>query len=423
MKSEAVNLARWRGRIFLAAWVLYAAYYICRKDIAPASGPKISHLAISLACFGAAYAIGQLAGGWLADSRFGARRTALTGACISLLCTSLLAWYSGPVSVLALQLGNGLGQGFGWPSLLKLIGSWFRRNERDRVLGWWSTSYILGGLLATSLSIWLAGPRGVIARANFHPAYLISSGLLAGAALFFWRETADSPNLVLGDQQRPASAQGAGAWREIAGNREIRIISVTYFFLKMTRYALLFWLPLYLISSLGYSQHSADHIASCFELSGFLGPLTAGYAVERWFADRRLTLAAGILFALAFVCVLHPVLASGGWFAMTASISVLGILIYAADVLISGMAVLDAVPEALHGRAVGFVNGVGSLGQMISPFLVTILVSHSGWTSLFDLFVFFAIVAAMVCALGARLQTRLTSPMNRSALGPTRLPL
>lgn len=85
-----------------------------------------------------------------------------------------------------------------------------------------------------------------------------------------------------------------------------------YFFLKMTRYTLLFWLPLYLTSSLGYSQHSAEYFASYFELLGFLGPLAAAYAIQRWFDERRMVLGAGMLFALALICLLHPALASSG---------------------------------------------------------------------------------------------------------------
>jgi sugar phosphate permease len=420
MKPDAATFAAWRSRIFLAAWTLYAGYYICRKDIAPSTDAGTTHLAINLACFGAAYAVGQLVGGVLAD-RFGARRTALAGAGISVLCTSLLAWHAQPVIGLALilQLGNGFGQGFGWPSLLKLIGSWFQRGERDRVLGWWSTSYILGGLLATSLTAWLVVHTGVVAQTGFHPAYLVSSGILLCTALFFYKETSGLPSNPGGGGIEQESH--AGAWRTIAANRDIRTISGMYFFLKMTRYTLLFWLPHYLISSLGYSMHVAEHVASYFELLGFLGPLAAGYAVQRWFGHRRMALGAGMLFALAFLCLLHPVLAGSGWFAMTLSISLMGILIYGADVLMSGMAVLDAVPHELHGRASGFVNGIGSLGQILSPFLVTGFVSHLGWTKLFDLFVFFALVAGGICALGAH-QTHRTLEPNRSVLEPSDLP-
>jgi len=426
VRINAGKPANWRGQVFTAAWFLYAGYYFCRKDIAPGSGSSTSHLAVSLTCFGATYAIGQLAGGTLAD-RAGAGRTALTGAAISIVCTCLLAWHSQqPTPALMLQLGNGFGQGLGWPAMLKLIGGWFRRGERDRVLGWWSTSYILGGLLATSLTAWLVVQTGVATRNGFHPAYIVSSGVLLCAAIFFYIETGslrqDPPGVTARTEPGIRRTQ-AGAWREILANRDIRTISITYFFLKMTRYTLLFWLPLYLTSSMGENQHSANHIASYLELFGFLGPLAAGYAVQRWFGERRIALGAGMLFALAFVCLLHPVLAASGWFGMAVSISMIGILIYGADVLLSAMAVLEAVPDELHGRAAGFVNGVGSVGQMLSPFLVTVFVSRLGWTKLFDLFVCFSLIAGLICAFGARRQTSHTSRPNRSMLDTPELPV
>jgi sugar phosphate permease len=109
-------------------------------------------------------------------------------------------------------------------------------------------------------------------------------------------------------------------------------------------------------------------------------------------------------------------LASSGSFGMVLSISLMGILIHGADLLTSGMAVLAAVPSELHGRAVGFVNGVGSIGQALSPLLITVFVSHLGWTRLFDLFVFLALLSGTICAIGIPLETRHTSQPNRSAL-------
>jgi sugar phosphate permease len=305
--------------------------------------------------------------------------------------------------------------------MLRLLGQWFHRSERDRVLGWWSTSYILGGVLATALTAWLIVHTRVVVLTGFEPAYLVSSAVLLFAALFFFFGTAHLAQPVRGDSQYSASAlvdssaieTQAHAWRQILTNRRIQVISIVYFFLKMTRYTLLFWLPLYLTSSLGYTQHSADHFASYFELFGFLGPLVAAYSLRRWLGERRMVLGAGMLFALAFICLLHPVLAGSGWFGTAVSISLMGILIYGVDVLMSAMAVLDAVPDQLHGRAAGFVNGIGSIGQTLSPFLVTIFVLQFGWAKLFDLFVFFALVAGGVCAFGTRLQTDQPLATNR----------
>jgi sugar phosphate permease len=424
MSATKTSRAQWRGRIFFAAWTLYAGYYICRKDMGTAKGGAISSLAVSLACFGAMYAVGQLVGGTLAD-RIGARRTALAGAGISVLCTILLAWCNQPVLALVLQLGNGFGQGFGWPALLKLFGGWFRRGERDRVLGWWSTSYILGGLLASSLTAWLTLNTGTGAGAAFHPAYLVSSSVLLCSALLFFKEThglpAEPASIDAPNSGGPSTANHP--WRELLTNRRIQVISSMYFLLKMTRYTLLFWLPNYLISDLGYRSASANHMASYFELFGFLGPLAAGYAVQRYFSQRRMALGAYMLFALAFICLVHPMLAGSGAVGLVISIAMMGILIHGADILMSGMAVLDAVPHELHGRASGFVNAVGSIGQALSPLLITVYVSHLGWTKLFDLFVFFAIVAGTICAFGSRQDTQFTSPSNRSALEPASLPL
>jgi sugar phosphate permease len=363
------------------------------------------------------YAVGQLVGGTLAD-RIGARRTALAGGGISILCTVLLAWCNQPNLALLLQLGNGFGQGFGWPSLLKLLGGWFGPGERDRVLGWWSTSYILGGLLASSLTAWLLLNTDVATRAGFHPAYLVSSAILLCSAFFFFKETSRLPAAPHGIDTSKSfdSVALIHPWRQLLSNRRIQVISGIYFFLKMTRYTLLFWLPNYLISDLGYRATSAGHMASYFELFGFVGPLAAAYAVQRYFSRRRMALGAGMLFVLAFLCLVHPMLAGSGETALVLSIALMGILIHGADILISGMAVLDAVPNELHGRASGLVNAIGSIGQALSPLLVTVYVSHLGWTKLFDLFVFFALVAGAICAFGAHREAQFTSRLNRSAL-------
>jgi sugar phosphate permease len=425
MNVEETSWAQWRGRVFLAAWTLYAGYYACRKDMGTAKGGAISSLAVSLACFGGMYAVGQLVGGTLAD-RIGSRRTALAGAGISILCTVSLVWCNQPILALLLQLGNGFGQGFGWPALLKLLGGWFRSGERDRVLGWWSTSYILGGLLASSLTAWLLLNTDVASRSGFHPAYLVSSAVLLCAALFFFKETDRLPDLLPGIDSPPPSPEPSTEnrpWRQLFLNPRIRIIASMYFFLKMTRYTLLFWLPNYLISGLGYRAASAEHMASYFELFGFLGPLAAGYAVQRYFGRRRMTLGACLLFALAFIYLLHPMFAGNSTTGLVFSIALMGILIHGADILMSGMAVLDAVPHELHGRASGFVNAIGSIGQALSPLLITVYVSHLGWTKLFDLFVFFALVAGTICAFGSQVEAQLTLRSNRSALETASSPL
>jgi sugar phosphate permease len=422
MSRRNLSSAVWPSRLYAGAWLLYAGYYICRKDLGSMAGSAATHLAAELACFGVAYAIAQFVGGELAD-RFSARRVALAGSALSVVCTASLAIAS-PHMILLLLLGNGFGQGFGWPALLQLFGRWFGRGERSHVLGWWSTSYILGGFLASSLTMWLTIHTGVAARGGIKPAYLVISAILSLAALLFYLQTRGMPELrTVEDPQQGLSASAGQGWRRVLGDRNIRYIAAMYFFLKMTRYTLLFWLPLYLISSGDYTTWSAAHIASCFEIFGIAGPIAVGYIVERWLKGRHMQLGAILLYALAFVCLLHPLLAGSGTFGMVVSISLMGMLIHGSDLLMSGMAVLDTVPSHIHGRSIGFVNGIGSIGQAISPLLATFFVAHYGWSRLFDLFVFFAILSGTICTLGARSQTGKASPVNRSVLKLSDIPL
>jgi sugar phosphate permease len=417
MNRDRLLWTAWRERIFTAAWILYAGYYICRKDIGTVKGTGITSLALSLACFGAMYAVGQIVGGIMAD-RIGPRRTVLSGATISVLCTLALSICNTPLLMLILQLGNGFGQGFGWPSLVKLLGGWFRSDERNIVLSWFSTSYILGGLLASSINEWLILYASAPSHPGFHPAYIASASLLVACAFLFFKETHNLPETpAISTTDRLSQRE---SWAELLSNRNIRFISGVYFFLKMTRYTLLFWLPNYLVAAAGYRPYATSHVASYFELFGFLGPLATGYAVQRYFKNKLMAVGAGMLFALAFLCLLHPLLASSSAFALVSSIALMGILIHGADILISGMAVLEVVPSGLYGRAAGLVNAVGSIGQALSPLLITVYVSHFGWTSLFDLFVFFALVAGSLCAFGARKNDGDTPALNRSVLEPVR---
>ncbi len=432
MKMKQISYAVARPRIFIAAWILYAGYYACRKDLGRSASTHapISHLALALVWFGVAYAVGQVAGGTLAD-KYGARPAAIAGAAISIVSTLLMWQLAQPNRFLLLQLMNGFGQGFGWPSLLKMIGAWFGSSERKRVLGWWSTSYILGGLVASSLTAWLGLRANLYLHADGvdsgladpRSPYFVSSLLLVCATAYFFFRTSHLPEPPSRKELPLNFTNTEGGWRTVLRNQDIQVIAAMYFFLKMTRYTLLFWLPLYLVSSLDYSSFGAEHTASYFELFGFLGPLAVGYAPARWFARRSMALGATMLFALAFICLLHPVLAGSGWLGMVISVSLMGLLIHGADLLMSGMAVLDAVPEAQHGRAIGFVNAVGSVGQALSPLLITLFVSSQGWAELFDLFVFLALVSGTICMVGARLIGPDEPKANRSVLGSIEIPL
>jgi sugar phosphate permease len=65
----------------------------------------------------------------------------------------------------------------------------------------------------------------------------------------------------------------------------------------------------------------------------------------------------------------------------------------------SGPAPIEAVSPGSAARAVGIVNGIGSLGQLISAYVVAIIVSRFGWDQLFTFFVLCAAAAGGLLTL------------------------
>ena len=400
--------SHWRFRIFASAWLLYAAYYFCRKNFSVVMPmmARTSHygnfdLAQLVFVFSLAYAIGQFGAGVLGD-RFGGRFTGALGGLVSASCTAAMAVVANDHRMLLyLQIGNGLGQGCGWSACLKVLSGWFERKERGTVMAWWGTCYVLGGFLATVFATFAATQMFVATGLGWRRGFLFPSFVLAAAALWFAFRTHNTPP----EAGLPAQVETAeepvdeGSSWEAARNPEVWILAGMYFFLKITRYSLLFWLPLYLVQRMQYSEEWAGYTSSLFELVGFTGALIAGYISDRLLNGRRYPVGASMLFLLAAWLLIHPVIGRFGPGAMAVSVSILGILVYGPDLLMSGPASVDAVPARHAARAAGIVNGVGSLGQLISAYVVAIIVSRFGWDQLFTFFLICAAAAGSLLTL------------------------
>jgi sugar phosphate permease len=405
--GEPETWARWRVQVFVAVWVLYASYYFCRKNfsvvmpmMARLENYKTFDLAHLVFIFSLAYACGQFLAGLLAD-RFGPRVVATGGGLLSAVCTAAMA-IPGPHSLLLLlQIGNGLGQGCGWSSCLKVLGAWFVRTEHGTVTAWWGTSYILGGFLATVFATFAVTQSFLAPGLGWHRGFLFPAIVLAaGALMFAWYVRNQPADVRLLNPPEDSDTQaGQTTWWATAKNPEVMILAGMYFFLKITRYSLLFWLPLYLVQRMQYSEQWAGYTSSLFELVGFSGALIAGYVSDRLMNGRRYPVGAVMLFGLAAALLMHPVIGRLGPVPMAMSISLLGILIYGPDLLMSATASIDAVSSGQAARAAGIVNGIGSLGQLISAYVVAIVVSRFGWDQLFTFFVVCSVAAGGLLTL------------------------
>ena len=428
-KEEHNTRSYWSSRIFIASWIAYAGFYCCRKNISwtplPTSSSTFHHGIVSFAnlltLFGLGYALGQFVSGWLAD-RYGSRSTLLWGGLLSALSTVLISPHMPPILIIALQTINGFGQGFGWPAINKLFSVWFPHRRRAVITAWWSTSYVLGGFLATALASALSTTSLVSITTGLRLAIVVPSFvLLLATGYFYWRvkETPEQAGLHPTNNlsvEELVETSTNKSWMPILRNREIQLLATMYFFLKMTRYALLFWLPLYLVETQHSSKRIALSTASLFELTGFIGALIAAYVSDKLLQNRRYPVGSTMMFLAAFAFLLHPLVSTAGWWALSISISIIGILIYGPDVLMASTAVLDAVPSTQAGRASGYVDGVGSIGQMLSPIVVMQCAHWFGWNSIFNLFVVCSLIAGSLLATRWDSQPNPKASVSRNAL-------
>jgi sugar phosphate permease len=172
------------------------------------------------------------------------------------------------------------------------------------------------------------------------------------------------------------------------------MISISYFFLELCRYALMFWLPLYMVNRLKYSLQESGYLSSLYELIGIAGAVLAGYVSDRFSQSRRAPVSAIMLCGFGVVLLMEPALASFGLVGTALAISLAGIFSFGPDTLLSGAGAQDIGEPRAAATASGLVDGIGHLGAIFSPYVVVFVSERYGWDRLFFLLAGAAILAA-----------------------------
>lgn len=359
-------------RIFGLTWLAYCGYYLCRKNFSvlmpflkTEQGYSSESLANVLFLYSVAYAIGQFAMGHLAD-RVGARIVVTFGA----LCSAAASALTGSAFPLVVSQGaNGFMQASGWPGVMKMSREWFPDNNRGVTMAWWGTHLVVGGFVATNLAAFAT--QGDWRRAAWLPAIV-----LAAIAIIFGIFSRDQPAAMTGH----VASKPRGP---LPLTPALIAIATMYFFVKMARYSFLFWLPLYMTERLHYSAVQAGYTSSIFEGVGFVGALAAGYISERATSGNRFPVGSVMMGGLAILCAIYPWLSRIGPGANLVAIALIGAFTFGPDTLMAGSGTLEAVPPEAAARAAGFVNGVGSVGQVLSPYFVAVISAQFGWDAMF----------------------------------------
>ncbi len=403
----------WRKRIFVLTWLAYAGFYFGRKNLSVTwssmeadLGLDNSDYATIIFIYSLIYTIGQFLNGYLSD-RFGPRKVVSIGLFLAAFANFFLGMtFSTGILVFLIAL-NGYGQSTGWSGLVKNMTPWYRSNERGIVMSWWSTCYVTGGFLATVFATYAAFDMDFLSEMGWKRGFFLPSIILLAIAFFYLLFTRNNPKeiglpVIIEDKYEldaDGKSENLKILRLLLKNTALWIYSSCYMILKMMRYAFLFWLPIYLEKSLDYGVSDAGYISSVYELIGFFGVILAGYASDKLFNSRRFSTISIMMIGLALVCLIHPYLVSIGKMGTVISIALIGMATYGPDSLICTAGSMDVGGKKGTGMAAGIINGMGSIGQMFSGFIVVAINEKFGWDSLFDFFVIMSLLGGGLAAL------------------------
>lgn len=405
----------WRWRIFGITWLSYAGFYLTRQSFSVAKigidrDPTVNMTSQQMGTIDGlylvSYALGQFIWG-ISGDKFGTRKILLSG----LLC-SVLAGFAMGVSSIVLTFGvfaliQGLSQSTGWAPLAKNISNWFSLRERGIVMGWWSTNYAIGALIAVPFAGYMADYFQDWRYAFYMPALVLF--IIWILFLLLQKNKPEDVGLApieeYHNEPKPVLAEGEeedieGSWKlifKVIKSPMVLLLAAVYFFLKPTRYAILFWGPKYVSETLGTGMGESGLINVAFYLAGPISVLTAGYASDKIFQSKRVPYAVISLLLLMVLLFFFDGLAQlQSKFFVAILLFIIGFLLYGPDSLISATAAVDFGTKKGASTASGLINGFGSIGALIGGTIPGFFKDSWGWDGVFSFLAVSILVAAVL---------------------------
>lgn len=382
----------WRWRVLLATYFAYVGYYLTRKVFTiakPVLHDEFQWDTQSLAHIWTAYLVAYMFGQFICSfvgRKWGPRVLLLGGLGLSIVFNLIFGFTNSYATFLVFMFFNGLVQASGWPGSVGGVAHWLRSGERGFIMGFWSSSYLVGNLLVKALGARLLGAWGW--RWAFWGCTLLSFAIWW--LIWFWQRTRPSDvgleSIVVDEPDEEPAVEGPrnesitlGEYFRVALNPVVLAMGVGYFCIKFMRYALDSWLPM-ILTLLGLTAEKAAYCSILFDLAGLIPIMISGWAMDRLFRGRweRLCCLMGVGMALGYVAVIS---CGANPYALALAYGLVGFMIYGPDTLLCGAASVEVAGNQNAVAVAGIVNGLGSIGPIFQEEVIGWMMkgdSHAG---------------------------------------------
>ena len=294
-----------------------------------------------------------------------------------------------------------------WPACTKILGLWFPDSRLNSVFGLINTATYSGGVGGTALAATLVAYSGWRSVAT-PPACVALATALALACLL---ATPQEKGLTVPGKEPllPQDKVDGVTVKPLSALLHLPCVPelcAAMFCLKLVRYALYMWLPLYLVEHLGYPTLRAGLASTVFDIGGILGSPMLGLTLDRMgYAPLPCV---GLVVAVGAGALLVFLLTAGlGLGANLVCLLLVGAANCGPDSIIAGSISMEVGERGGGGQGAGvtsLVNGVGNLGGMVEGPLIGALYNMLGWAGVLPCLVAVSAVGSLSVHRAARLQ-------------------
>lgn len=424
--------SHWRLRIFLAIFIGYVVFYLCKKNISvalPSMSAELGYSNTELGLLGSTlyltYAIGKFINGIIAD-RSNVKMflpTALIVSAIANFCLVISAFLITPgkftffglpasmvlLWVMAFFWGcNGWFQSMGFPAIAKTLSFWYSNSERGTKWSLWSTSHQTG----TFLSVVVSG--FVIAKLGWKAAFYVPAAIATIVSIFLYSNLRDKPmSIGLPDVEeykepevalkcKEASNEDEESYfqifkKNILFNRTIWLLALAYIFVYIIRFGTEDWIIKYLVEAKGNSLETAAMKLSCLPLFGIIGTIGAGFLSDKVFKGQRAPI--NIIYLIGVICSLFALKFNTNSSLDFLYTGLIGMFTYGPQMLIGGLCAVESSSKRVASAATGFTGTFGYVGAIFSGVGTGMIVDKFKWDGAIYYWAISAVICIAICAV------------------------
>ncbi|MFT7459886.1 MAG: ACS family glucarate transporter-like MFS transporter [Planctomycetota bacterium] len=389
---------RWRvlSVLVLASFVSY----ILRYNVSTAGPAMIADLNLTeiqfgwiLAAFTVGYTVFQLPGGLFGD-RFGPKRALTIIAVLWALFTILTALIPGPgmasttiiiASLMLVRFLVGAAHAPIYPVTNVVVRRWFPVGGWALPNGLSSTGLTLGIAVSAPLLAWM------IAQVGWRVSFVMMAPIGFVVAGFWWWYARDDPaqhpgintaevELIAAGRAEQSNKEESGNWLDVVKNRDILLLTISYFCTNYVFYEVFNWFFYYLVTIREFGAQEAGFLTSSQWIAGAVGATFGGWLCDylcgrfgmrwgcRWPAIIGMTLAGIFLVVGAFTS--NPYLAVG---------LLAGCFLFSQFTEATYWTASIAIGGDQAGTAGGVMNTGGNVVGFVNALLVPYIAQTFGW--------------------------------------------